>query len=105
MRLPAGATRQTAQHDPTIATIEVAGTVQLRQASSIALAGSPYLRPKKRLTMECDEAWSFVGRKGHKRWIGLARHTREIVGGSRTAEKASGRSALGLSHLTLGSLC
>jgi hypothetical protein len=37
---------------------------------------------KKRLTVECDEAWSFVGNQGHKQWIWLAmnRETREIVG-------------------------
>jgi IS1 family transposase len=34
------------------------------------------------LTIECDEAWSFVGNKGNKQWIWLAinRDTREIVG-------------------------
>ena len=37
---------------------------------------------KGRLTIECDEAWSFVGNKANKRWIWLAinRETREIVG-------------------------
>ena len=32
--------------------------------------------------IECDEVWSFVGHKGHKRWIWLAlgAATREIVG-------------------------
>ena len=34
------------------------------------------------LTIECDEAWSFVGNKGNKQWIWLAidRATREIIG-------------------------
>jgi insertion element IS1 protein InsB len=34
------------------------------------------------LTIECDEAWSFVANKGNKQWIWLAinRDTREIVG-------------------------
>jgi insertion element IS1 protein InsB len=34
------------------------------------------------LTIECDEAWSFVGNKGNKQWTWLAinRDTREIVG-------------------------
>ena len=34
------------------------------------------------MTIECDEAWSFVGNKGNKQWIWLAinRDTREIVG-------------------------
>ena len=40
--------------------------------------------PKKkgRLTVECDEMWSFVGNKDNKQWIWLAidRDTREIVG-------------------------
>ncbi|MEL6606526.1 MAG: IS1 family transposase [Cyanobacteria bacterium J06614_10] len=37
---------------------------------------------KGRLIIECDEAWSFVGKKGNKQWIWLAinRETREIVG-------------------------
>ena len=38
---------------------------------------------KKRLTIECDEVWSFVGNKENKYWIWLAidRETRQIVGG------------------------
>jgi insertion element IS1 protein InsB len=51
--------------------------------------------PKKkvRLTIECDELWSFVGDKKRKVWIWLAidRNTREIVGvhvGSRDKEAA-----------------
>ncbi len=40
--------------------------------------------PKKRgrLTVECDEMWSFVGNKDNKQWIWLAidRDTREITG-------------------------
>jgi len=38
--------------------------------------------PKGKLTLECDEAWSFVDNKGNKQWIWLAmdRKTREIVG-------------------------
>ena len=37
---------------------------------------------KGRLTLECDEAWSFVGKKENKQWIWLALdvETREIVG-------------------------
>ena len=37
---------------------------------------------KSRLTLECDQAWSFVGNKGNKQWIWLAidRDTREIEG-------------------------
>lgn len=39
-------------------------------------------KSKGRLTIECDELWSFVGKKGNKQWIWLAidRDTREIVG-------------------------
>ena len=40
--------------------------------------------PKKkgRLTIQCDEMWSFVGNKGNKQWIWLALdvETREIIG-------------------------
>ena len=40
--------------------------------------------PKKKgpLTIECDEAWSFVSNKHNKQWIWLAmdRDTREIIG-------------------------
>ncbi len=34
------------------------------------------------MTIQCDEAWSFVGNKGNKQWIWLAidESTREIVG-------------------------
>ena len=37
---------------------------------------------KGRLTIQCDEAWSFVGNKGNKQWIWLAidEETGEIVG-------------------------
>ncbi|MGG6295055.1 IS1 family transposase [Leptolyngbya sp. AN02str] len=50
-------------------------------------------KKKGRLTLECDEAWSFVGHKGNKQWIWLAldRSTREIVGvhiGDRSQEGA-----------------
>ena len=49
--------------------------------------------PKGKLTIECDEAWSFVGKKGNKQWIWLAldKKTREIVGvhiGDRSQESA-----------------
>lgn len=50
---------------------------------------------KGRLTIECDEMWSFVGKKEQKYWIWLAinRTTREIIGasvGSRDREGAQG---------------
>lgn len=46
-----------------------------------------------KLTIECDEAWSFVNCKAHKQWIWLAldANTREIVGtyiGNRSRESA-----------------
>ena len=46
-----------------------------------------------RLTIECDELWSFVGKKGNKQWVWLAmdRDSREIVGvyiGDRSRESA-----------------
>jgi len=45
------------------------------------------------LILECDELWSFVGKKKHQKWIWLAinRDTREIVGmaiGARTKATA-----------------
>ena len=48
-----------------------------------------------RLTIECDEMWSFVGKKKNKQWIWLAmdKDTREIVGvyvGSRDRKGAQG---------------
>ena len=52
-------------------------------------------KPKGRLTIECDEMWSFVGNKGNKLWIWLAIDvdSREIVGvyvGSRDKQGAQG---------------
>ncbi|WP_242028566.1 IS1 family transposase [Pseudanabaena sp. FACHB-2040] len=42
------------------------------------------VRPKKRgpLSVQCDELWSFVDRKGNKQWVWLAMdaQTREIIG-------------------------
>lgn len=51
--------------------------------------------PKGKLTIECDQAWSFVSHKGNKQWIWLAmdKKTREIVGvyvGARSEEGARG---------------
>lgn len=38
---------------------------------------------KRRLTIQCDELWSFVGKKANKQWVWLALdvETRLIVGG------------------------
>ena len=51
------------------------------------------LKPPGKLTIECDEAWSFVNSKGNKQWIWLAldAKTKEIVGvyiGDRSRESA-----------------
>ena len=52
-------------------------------------------KPKGKLPLECDEAWSFVYNKGNQRWIRLAMDTRtkEIVGvyvGDRSQQGARG---------------
>lgn len=52
-------------------------------------------KPKGRLTIQCDEMWSFVDNKGNKQWIWLAMDvdSREIVGlfvGNRDKEGAQG---------------
>ena len=52
-------------------------------------------KKKGQLTIECDEMWSFVGDKGNKQWIWLAKDiaTREIAGvyvGSRDKNGAQG---------------
>jgi insertion element IS1 protein InsB len=40
-----------------------------------------YPLKKGRLTIQCDEMWSFVGNKGNKQWIWLALdiETRKII--------------------------
>jgi IS1 family transposase len=53
------------------------------------------LKRKRRLTLQCDELWSFVGKKAHRQWIWLAldAETRLIVGcfaGSRDRSGAEG---------------
>lgn len=44
--------------------------------------GAGDTQKKGRLTIECDELWSFVDNKGNKQWVWLAldADTREIVG-------------------------
>ena len=49
----------------------------------ISVKRSRSLRQKKgRLTIQCDEMWSFVGNKNNKQWVWLALdiETKEIVG-------------------------
>ena len=50
-------------------------------------------KPRGKLTIECDELWSFVDNKDNEYWVGLAidRKTREIIGcylGDRSRESA-----------------
>ncbi len=52
-------------------------------------------KKKGRLTIQCDQMWSFVGNKSNKQWIWLALDvkTREIVGvhvGDRSRNGAQG---------------
>ena len=59
----------------------------------IPLAVKVSAKSKGRLTIECDEMWSFVSSKLNKQWIWLAidRDTREIVGcyvGKRKSQSA-----------------
>ncbi len=51
---------------------------------------------KIRLTTECDEIWSFVGNKGNKQWIWLAKDkdTGEICGACIGRRDASGAHGL-----------
>ena len=39
-------------------------------------------KPKRRLAVQMDELWSFVGNKGNKQWVWLAldAQTRDLVG-------------------------
>ena len=53
------------------------------------------VKPKGRLTIECDEEWSYVGNKGNKiwTWLSIDKETRECVGcyiGSRDRSSAQG---------------
>lgn len=55
----------------------------VRQPEILPVAQAGRSHPKKlgRLTVQCDEMWSFVGSKTYKQWIWLAmdQTTREIV--------------------------
>ena len=66
------------------------------------------VKEKGRLTIQCDEMWSFVGSKNNKKWIWLAidQDSREIVGvfvGSRDRKGATG--SLGFAAGGLSSVC
>lgn len=56
---------------------------------------------KGRLTIQCDEAWSFVGAKENKQriWLAIDEATREIVGVYIGARSRTG--AQGLWHMAL----
>ncbi len=47
-----------------------------------SLKNPSYFKKKGKLTIQCDELWSFVDNKGNKQWVWLAldADTREIVG-------------------------
>ncbi len=53
--------------------------VNEKYASASKCAGVP--QKKGRLTLQCDELWSFVDNKGNKQWVWLAldADTREVV--------------------------
>ena len=66
-----------------------------RQVRSRAQTGQGGFQKKGHLTIQCDEMWSFVGKKTNKPWIWFALDisTREIVGiyvGDRSREGAVG---------------
>jgi len=61
--------------------------------NSIPLEVKVMAKSSFRLTIQCDEMWSFVGKRDNKQWIWLAidRNTRKIVGvhiGDRSADSA-----------------
>ena len=61
--------------------------------NSIPLEVKVMAKSSFRLTIQCDEMWSFVGKRDNKQWVWLAldRNTREIVGvhvGDRSADSA-----------------
>ena len=53
-----------------------------QKATTIATQVEVTNKPKKRLTVQMDELWSFVDKKGNEQWVWLAldAETREIVG-------------------------
>ena len=70
--------------------ISLAGIARVTGLSELWLQ-----KKKGKLTLQCDEAWSFVGDKANQQWIWLALDvtTREIVGvyiGSRSEEGTRG---------------
>ncbi|MBC6479230.1 MAG: IS1 family transposase [Hormoscilla sp. GM7CHS1pb] len=63
-------------------------------------------KPKGKLSIECDEMWSFVGKKGNKQWIWLAldTKTREIVG-LYVGDRSSGKIIMEILTSCLSTMC
>jgi len=60
----------------------LAATLCQRQICVCAATSERASEKKGRLTIQCDQVWSFVDNKGNKQWVWLALdvQTREIVG-------------------------
>ena len=50
----------------------LASTVREREICSGAAPSRGHTQKKGRLTIQCDELWSFVNNKGNKQWVWLA---------------------------------
>ncbi len=61
---------------------DLATTICEWEICSRAARSGDHAQKKGRLTIQCDELWSFVDHKGNKQWVWLAldADTREIVG-------------------------
>lgn len=73
----------------------LASTVREWEICSCAAPSRRHIQKKGKLTIQCDELWSFVNKKGNKQWVWLALDTitREIVGvyiGARDEASAQG---------------
>ena len=60
----------------------MAANLRQRERCKGASPSAGGTQKKGRLTLQCDELWSFVENKGNKQWVWLAldTNTREIVG-------------------------
>ena len=59
-----------------------------------------HTKKKGKLTMQCDELWSFVDHQGNKQWLWLAldARTREIVGVYKArSQRTSSSKTMGIS--------
>lgn len=61
----------------------MATNLRKREIRSGASASAGDTQKKGKLTIQCDELWSFVDNKGNQQWVWLALNadTRERVGG------------------------